>query len=267
MLVLFLIVAGIFLFFEESGRDTVKKSPGPVKSTVKTRPVQKEPAANKLPKVAIIMDDLGPNRKTAERVLELNAPLTLSILPHETYSKWIAKQGHKLGHDIIAHIPMEAVTPQNLGKGALKTGMSSKDIALILAGDIGSVPHISGINNHMGSAFTKDEKAMRAVIMELKKHRLFFLDSLTTGKSVAYKLAKDGGLAALRRDVFLDNDDDLQKIEVQWKRLVKIARKKGYAIALAHPRKNTVKFLQKKIENNKDVTIVPITELISENNK
>jgi polysaccharide deacetylase 2 family uncharacterized protein YibQ len=209
------------------------------------------------------MDDLGPNRKTAERVFKLNAPLTLSILPHETYSKWIAKQGHKLGHDIIAHIPMEAVTPQNLGKGALKTGMSSKDIALTLAGDIGSVPHISGINNHMGSAFTKDEKAMRAVIMELKKHRLFFLDSVTTGKSVAYKLAKDEGLAALRRDVFLDNDDDLRQIEVQWKRLVKIARKNGYAIALAHPRKNTVKFLQKTLENNKEVTVVPITELIT----
>ncbi len=267
MLVFFLIIAGIFLFFEESGRDTGKKDPDPVKPPEKIIPAQKEPAANKLPKVAIVMDDLGPNRKRAEMVLELNAPLTLSILPHETYSKWIAKQGHRLGHDIIAHIPMEAVTPQNLGKGALTTGMSSKDIAVTLAGDIGSIPHISGINNHMGSAFTKDEQAMRAVIIELKKHRLFFLDSLTTGKSVAYKLAKAGGLAALRRDVFLDNDDDLQKIEVQWKRLLKIARKKGYAIALAHPRKNTVEFLRNALKNNKEVTIVPITELISENNK
>ena len=141
--------------------------------------------------------------------------------------------------------------------------MSSKEITRILAEDIGSIPHISGVSNHMGSAFTKDERAMRAVIMELKEHRLFFLDSLTIAKSIGYKLAKAGGLAAVRRDVFLDHKDDLHEMEVQWKRLLKISRKMGYAVALAHPRKKTLEFLQKKLENNKEVTVVPIAELIN----
>ena len=266
MFVLFLAVISIFLFFEEFSKDdTQKPLPGISSSApkVKRTPSKIQPSVS-LPKVSIVMDDLGTNRKTAEIVLDLNAPLTLSILPHEKHSAWIAKEGHRLGHDIIAHIPMEAITPQNLGKGALKTGMSSKDIARTLAGNIGSIPHISGVSSHMGSAFTKDERAMRALISELKKHRLFFLDSFTTAESKGYRLAKEEGLAALRRDVFLDNKDDLREIEVQWKRLLKISREKGYAIALAHPRKKTLEFLQMKLENNKEVTVVPITELITD---
>jgi hypothetical protein len=210
------------------------------------------------------MDDLGPNKGVAKTVFALKAPLTISILPHETYSEWIAKEGHRLGHQIIVHVPMEAVTPQKMGKGSLQTWMTDREIARTLADDIRSIPHISGVSSHMGSAFTKDERAMRALISELKKHRLFFLDSFTTAESKGYRLAKEEGLAALRRDVFLDNKDDLREIEVQWKRLLKISREKGYAIALAHPRKKTLEFLQMKLENNKEVTVVPITELITD---
>lgn len=262
MLVLFLAVVAIFFFFEEFGKDTRKSPPVISKTPDKTRPAPKDRPSSDLPKIAIVMDDLGPNKDAAKTVFALNAPLTLSILPHEAYSEWIAKEGHRLGHKIIAHIPMEAVSPQRLGKGSLSTWMTDREIAETLSDDIRSIPQISGVSNHMGSAFTKDERAMRALISELKKHRLFFLDSFTTAESVGYKLAKAEGLDALRRDVFLDNNDDLREIEAQWKRLLDISRKKGYAIALAHPRKNTLEFLQRKLENNKEATLIPITELL-----
>jgi len=264
MFALLLAIVSIFLFFEESGKDDTQKSlPDTFNSALKAKraPSKTKPSQN-LPKVSIIMDDLGPNKKMAEKVLKLNDQITLSILPHEKYSAWIAEEGHRLGHDIIAHIPMEAITPQNLGKGGLHLWMTDREISRTLADNIRSTPHIIGVSNHMGSAFTKDERAMRAVIMELKERRLFFMDSLTTAKSVGYKLAKAGGIAAVRRDVFLDHKDDLHEMEVQWERLLKISRKMGYAIALAHPRKKTLEFLQKKLENNTEVTVVPIAELI-----
>lgn len=269
MLIFFLAVICIFFFFEGSDKDDTRKSlPGIFKSVPKAkRAPSKKDLSGGLPKVAIVMDDLGPNKGKAEAVFALNAPLTLSILPHETYSEWIAKEGHRLGHQIIAHIPMEASSPRKLGKGSLQTWMTDREIARTLADDIRSIPHISGVSNHMGSAFTKDKRTMNALILELKKHRLFFLDSFTTAESVGYKLAKASGLPSVRRDVFLDNEDDLHEIEVQWQRLLKISRKKGYAIALAHPRENTLKFLQRKLENNKEVTVVPISDLISENQK
>ena len=86
--------------------------------------------------------------------------------------------------------------------------MTDLEIARTLADDIRSMPHISGVSNHMGSAFTEDKRAMQAAISELEKHRIFFLDSFTTSRSVGYDAAKAGGLAALRRDVFLDDKDD-----------------------------------------------------------
>lgn len=264
MLVLFLTVVCIFLFFEESGKDDTRKFlPGIFKSVPKAKrtPSKKLPSGGLL-KVSIVMDDLGPNKGTAQKVFELNVPLTLSILPHETYSEWIAIEGRRLGYQIIVHVPMEAVTPQKLGKGSLQIWMTDREIARTLADDIRSIPHITGVSNHMGSAFTKDERAMRAVISELKKHRLFFLDSFTTAESVGYRLAKAGGVAAMRRDVFLDNKDSLREIEVQWKRLLKISREKGYAIALAHPRKKTLEFLRNILKNNKDIEVVPVTDLI-----
>ena len=105
--VFFLAVVCIFFFFEESGKyDTRKSLPGVINSGSKANPVPSKRMQGKdLPKVAIVMDDLGPNKGLAQTVLALNAPLTLSILPHQTYSEWIAKEGYRLGHQIIAHVP------------------------------------------------------------------------------------------------------------------------------------------------------------------
>jgi polysaccharide deacetylase 2 family uncharacterized protein YibQ len=262
VLILFLIIAGIFLIIEEFGREDI-----PEKLLKLFKPGKKPEISlpeKALPKVSIIMDDLGPNKQKAIEVFHINSPITISILPLQTYSKWIAEEAHRLGRDIVAHIPMEATRPLKLGEGGLYTWMTDDEIAKTLNEDIRSIPHIIGVSSHMGSAFTQDERVMHAVIFELKKQGLFFLDSLTTPKSVGLKLAKAQRLKILKRDVFLDNADDLHEIEVQWKRLVKISRERGNAIALAHPRKNTLEFLKMTLKNNNEFTVVPISELAAE---
>ncbi len=117
----------------------------------------------------------------------------------------------------------------------------------------------------MGSAFTADKRAMKTILSELKKQDFFFLDSLTGPKSIAYSLAKTMGLKAYRRDVFLDDKDDPAEIEKQWKRLLAIAAKQGYAIAQGHPRRNTLDFLKVTLKKNNQVVIVPITKLQAAN--
>lgn len=220
------------------------------------------PSHKALPKVAIVIDDLGPNKQMAGEILKLKGALTLSILPQQDYSVWIAEEGHRLGRDIMIHIPMEAAKPLRLGKGGLYTWMTDQEISQTMEEDIRSVPHIKGANNHMGSLFTRDERVMNAVITELKARGLFFLDSLTTPETVGFKLAKAQGIKTMRRDVFLDDSDDPGDIEVQWNRLIKEAKQRGHAVALGHPRKNTIEFLQKVLNSNKEVTIVPLSELI-----
>ena len=263
ILVLLLIAAGIFLFIREPGKEDINKSRDVFKPQKKPEVLlPAPPPPKKLPKVAIVIDDLGRSRKRAEEVLNINSPLTLSILPQRRYSAWIAEQGNRRGHDIIVHLPMEAIRPLKLGEGGMYTWMSDDEIVETLEKDIRSVPFIKGASNHMGSAFTQDERVMRIVILTLKKNGLFFLDSFTISKSVGFKLAKAEGLRTFRRDIFLDNKDDPAEIARQWKKLLKISKKRGHAIAVGHPRKNTIEFLQKVLENNNEVTVVPVTELI-----
>ncbi len=261
--VLFLAVTGIFFFYEEPARRDIPENPPAVTAPEKTPAPAPAPPPEALPMVSVVMDDLGPNKKTAERVFRIKAPLTLSILPQEVYTAWIAREGHRLGYEIIGHIPMEAQQPHRLGNGGLYTWMSRDEIVKTLNKDLQSIPHIKGVSTHMGSAFTQDEDAMEAVLPELKKRRLIFLDSRTTPKSVGYELAKAQGLMALRRDVFLDDKDDPRQIEIQWKRLVTIAGKNGRAIVQAHPRKNTIEFLQKTLKNSREIQVVPLSALIA----
>jgi polysaccharide deacetylase 2 family uncharacterized protein YibQ len=213
------------------------------------------------PKVAIVIDDLGHNKKPILGLLKINVPLTLSILPHATYSAWIANEGYRQGHDIIGHIPMEAKEGNRMGKGGLYTWMSDNEIRRILKEDLESIPHIRGISNHMGSSFTENGHVMDIVLSVLKERQLFFLDSLTTVRSVGEKIARDHGVKTLKRDIFLDNKDVPAYIEAQWKKLLKIADKKGSAIVLAHPRKNTIEFLERVLPK-KEVTFVTLSHLI-----
>ncbi len=263
ILILLLVIAGVFFLYEEFGKEKkVREVPSVAKPEKKPPAVLPEAPSKGLPMVAIIMDDLGPSKTAFLGVLEIKAPLTLSILPRETYSSWIAEEGYRLGRNIIAHIPMEAVSSQNLGEGGLYTWMTDGEIIETLEKDIQSVPHALGVSNHMGSAFTQDERAMSVVISTLKKHDIFFLDSITISKTMGFNLANMHGIKALKRDLYLDDSNDAAEIEKQWRGLIAIADKKGYAILLAHPRKNTLEFLKKILENNKEIIVVPISELV-----
>lgn len=213
-----------------------------------------------IPRVAIVMDDLGPNRKAILPLLEMNGSITLSILPHQIYSAWIAEEGKRRGLEVIAHIPMEARDGHNPGKGGLYTWMTDDDIRMILEEDLESLPHIVGVSNHMGSAFTEDTRAMGVLMSVLKDRGHFFLDSLTTAKSAGYKTAGIHGIRTFARDIFLDAMDTPEAIEIQWNKLIKRARKQGYAIAIVHPRKNSIEFLEKVLSRN-EVEVVPLSEI------
>lgn len=268
ILILVLIALAVFFVYEEFGRDDLHRTFSKIFGTAKKKELtRKPPPAERtepetLPKVSIVIDDLGPNKKMAMGILVINAPLTLSILPQEVYSSWIAEEGFNLGRDIIVHVPMEATKQLKLGKGGLYTWMNDEEISGILDKNIRSIPHAIGISSHMGSAFTADARVMNAVITELKKQGLFFLDSVTSPKTVGYETAVAQGLKAYRRDVFLDDSNDPRDIAVQWERLIEIAKVKGYALAQGHARKNTIEFLDDILKNNKAVRVVPLTELI-----
>lgn len=217
------------------------------------------------PKIAIIIDDIGNSRKNDDAVLAIDAPLTVSVLPLLPESKKIAEMAASNGKEVMLHLPMEPHDyPQaNPGKGALFTNMD--DIAIItqVYEDINSVPGIKGVNNHMGSRFTEDRERMRIVLKQLKDKGLFFVDSKTSPRSRSDKTAREMGIKAAARDIFLDNEQNEDYVAGQIEELKKIARRRGSAIAIGHPHSETIAALEKAIPKIKrDFEIVPASELV-----
>ncbi|MBI5682179.1 MAG: divergent polysaccharide deacetylase family protein [Deltaproteobacteria bacterium] len=218
------------------------------------------------PKIAIVIDDMGQNIRQLRELLDMDIPVTIAVLPFLPRSMDVAEEANREGLEILLHIPMEPkdLEGNNPGKGALFTTMSEYEIYEQVLKEIEAVPYIKGVNNHMGSRFTEDEDRMRVVLGAIKEKNLFFLDSNTTAKSKALMIANEIGLNAAQRQVFLDNKQDISYIKGQIDELLRIARKRGRAIAIGHPHPVTftaIKEMSDKLKNG-EIDIVPVSELI-----
>ncbi len=218
------------------------------------------------PKIGIIIDDLGYNRPLAESFLTLDLPLTFSVLPFTPNTELVARKAHKEGREIMLHLPMEPMSYPaiNVGDGVLLESMDNGMILEVLTQDLNQVPFIVGVNNHMGSKFTENEKKMTTVLTELKRKGLYFIDSRTSGGSVALKIAKEIGLPAASRDIFLDNHLSESALKIQMERLLGLARHRGWAIGIGHPHKETLELLKGYLPAfNKGVRVVSVSTLVN----
>lgn len=215
-------------------------------------------------KIAIIIDDIGYKKKIGEQLLDLDLNLTFSFLPFGPFTAVQAKKARALGRDVLLHMPMEATGAQwDPGPGTLFTSMSHDQIEEIFNNDLAAVPMAMGVNNHMGSRFTEDTKGMNYLLALLKKRGLFFVDSLTSAKSVGYDLAGKKGVKRARRSVFLDNEHDTEKIKRQLDQLMRLASKHGSAIGIGHPHPETVAALREyQARLRGSVNLVPVHDLV-----
>ena len=216
-------------------------------------------------RVAIIIDDLGYDPDIASSFIHLDLPISLSVLPCAPYTDLIVKEAHENGCEIILHLPMEPkhYPSVNPGPGALFLSMEEQEILRILDKDLKDIPGARGVNNHMGSSFTENRDKMLVVLRELKKRNLFYIDSRTTSNTVGFKLAKNMGLPAAKRSVFLDNDLAPKAIRIQLERLLSMARHSGFAIGIGHPHKETLEVLTEYHSGIKaEFNIVNVSELV-----
>jgi polysaccharide deacetylase 2 family uncharacterized protein YibQ len=235
-------------------------------STTAGSPPPPPPPSAKLPKVAIIIDDMGANRAALNDLLSLKYPVTIAVIPFLELSTETADAAYKKGREVILHLPMEPMDyPQyNPGTGALFTFMTADEFRAALAEDLAAVPHISGVNNHMGSSLTQDREKMEIVLAAIKERRLFFVDSRTTPKTVAYDAAVKLGVPALERDVFLDNEANVESVKAQIDELIRKAKAEGTALGIGHPRPATIKALKEmeKRLTGSEVQVVPASGLL-----
>ncbi|MFH1490083.1 MAG: divergent polysaccharide deacetylase family protein [Pseudomonadota bacterium] len=225
----------------------------------------RRPLPQRLPKVSIIIDDLGYDFKTAKALINLDLPLTLSLLPLAPYRENIVKAAVKKGSELMLHLPMEPrdYPRLNPGPGALFSKMDDEEIRNLMGEHLNRIPGVRGVNNHMGSYFTERRDKMRIVLEEIRKRGLFFVDSRTTSGTIAFDVAESMGIGAGKRSVFLDNDPAPKAVIFQLERLMGAARHSGSAIGIGHPHRETLRILKEFQQRlNVEFEMVPVSELV-----
>ncbi len=217
------------------------------------------------PAIAIIIDDMGLRLDAGARAILLPAPLTYSFLPRTHYARPLAILAHRRGREVMLHLPMEALDHRPMGDGGLHEGVRRRELARILREDLASVPYVSGINNHMGSLLTQEARPMGWLMSEIARLKgLYFVDSHTSKYSVAWDVAREYRIPSLQRQVFLDHDRDPAAIAYQFRRLLKLAREQGVALAIGHPYRQTLAFLERALPllEAEGIDILPVSALI-----
>jgi len=216
--------------------------------------------------ISIIIDDMGYHNKSGRRAISLPGQLTYSFLPHSPYANQLSKLANDSRKEVMLHLPMEAENGSKLGPGGLTQAMSEENFIKVLENNIEAIPYARGFNNHMGSLLTKSQLWMRKLMREVATDKnLFFVDSKTTSQSVALSAAQAEGLQSISRDIFIDHEMSRGFIQQQLKKLIKQAKLKGTALAIAHPKKLTLSILEKWLPHleEKGIKLVSVSKLIS----
>ncbi len=199
------------------------------------------------PRVALIIDDMGNQLDRGLRAVMLPGAISYAFLPHTPYVSILAELAHSKNKQVMLHQPLESHGGNKLGPGGLTLHHNRESFRQVLQENIAVIPHIQGVNNHMGSLMTRHPGAMQWLMDVLGDAGLFFIDSRTTEKSVAYGVAQERRIATAGRDIFLDHDRDVETIRQQFKKLLQIAKIRGHAIGIGHPYPETLQVLEEEL--------------------
>lgn len=220
------------------------------------------------PQIALIIDDLGRSPTQLDTLFTLDEAFSVAILPFTPHALTVAEKAHQAGKEILVHMPMEALsrpdgTRLKTPRGQLTLQMRPEEIRTRLRKAIRAIPYAVGLNNHQGSAFTRNTPLMKALLGTLAEESMYFLDSKTISGSVGYSLGKGLGVPVTRRDVFIDMEQDPDKIRAALGRLQAIALKRGHALGIGHPHRQTMTVLFQWLQKvqAEGFELVPVSRL------
>lgn len=220
------------------------------------------------PRVALIIDDIGFDLEIAEELAALDAPLTLSILPHQRFSTEIALRSYRRSREVMLHLPMEPNDANtNPGIGAIRTSQSADEVRRRTIENIQAVPHVTGVNNHMGSKAMADAEVVAVVLRAIKESDLFFVDSRTAQNTVGYRIAVEMGIPCARKTVFIDAEEDgTVETRIGWlEKLIEIAGIHGSAVGIGHPGRDTLEAIRQMLPRFREsgVELVFVSDIVS----
>ncbi len=247
---------------DEAGGEPVEET----EEEKKEEEEKKQEDEEEKPKVAIIIDDLGNSFEKDSDISSIEEKLTLAVLPERASTVQVANYFSGFERfELLLHLPLEPIGVEDVEEEMLMTDMNEEEIRSALKNYLGQLEgRVAGVNNHKGSKYTSDGEKMKVLFKILKEEGLFFVDSFTYKDSVALEVANEVGVEVARRDVFLDNVDDKEKIKEKLEEAVEIAHGGGSAIAIGHSRPNTINVLEEEMTRleKEGVEFVKVSELL-----
>ena len=260
VLIAAVILAAVVFILYRQGFFGPHKPPAVDRVTIPVKPL-------KTTVVAVIIDDVGHNHRAARPFIEMDYPVALSILPDRPFSRELAVEASERGKTLLLHLPMQPMGYPGIdpGPGAILLSHTSEEIREILERDISSIPNVVGINNHMGSEASTDQRVMETILSILGEKGLFFIDSRTTPETIALDVARKMGIPSAERDVFLDNETLPSAIDARTDELLDLAEKRGWAIGIGHPNAETARALERMAEkaSERNIRWVSLENLIA----
>lgn len=219
------------------------------------------------PRISIIIDDLGYQLDAGRRAIALPGPLAYAVLPSTPRGRQLAETAHRSGKEVLLHLPLQAVDHEGPDEpGGITLDMSRSVFAERFSAALDSVPFAIGVSSHRGSLLTRHPGHMEWLMQEIRgRDSLFFIDSFTTHHSVALQIAREVGVAATKRDVFLDNERSAAALDKAFERLKKLAQQRGVAVGIGHPYPETIDFLESALPKlaAQGYELVPISEALA----
>ena len=221
--------------------------------------------ADARPILSLVIDDLGYSLQLGKQAIELEGDHTYAILPGAAHTKRLAQHANRHNKEVILHLPMQSIGAASKREPhALDESMDEDQLTSKVHSLLEQIPFISGVNNHMGSHLTEFDFFMRPVMDSIRAYNpdLYFLDSRTSALSVAHAQALDAGLRSISRDVFLDNETNVESIRLQYRIWLNKAQEYGSAIAIGHPHPETLQVLRENLPDAVQFRFMRISELI-----
>ena len=218
------------------------------------------------PRIAIIIDDLGYHFANGKRAIALPGPITFSFLPGSPRARALANHAHASGKEVLLHLPLQADTADERQEPSeIDLEMSQARVGDTFTQALEAVPHAVGINSHRGSLLTRHPGHMTWLMQEIaKREQLFFIDSYTTHHSIALQIARETGIDAVKRDVFLDPDRAPETVAREFERMKVLARQRGQVVAIGHPYPSTLELLERELPRliEEGFELVSVSELV-----
>ena len=212
-------------------------------------------------KLVLIIDDVA-TFEHASMVKSIGLKITPSIFP-ATKTHPDTPNIARTFEFYMIHLPMQAKHFDSPEIGTLTINESFESMLEKIKKIRRDFPRAKYTNNHTGSRFTSDYDAMDKAYRALIEQGFVFVDSKTIAQTAVARAAKKYNQPYISRDIFLDDDPSASAVRRELIAAVNLAKKRGYAIAIGHPKKNTIAVI-KASKNNilKDVEVVYLKDIL-----